>query len=174
MLYVFENNRYMLVVAEELVSQLLCQFHEHNGHLGQKKCLDKIKESYFWPEMEKDIATHINKCILCKKFKSGNERIRINHSDILSCSPFERICIDVCGPLEISFSGNRYVLGIIDHFSRYCCLVPIKCQDARTIATKIWTNWIAKFGVPIIIQSDKAKAFASELIEELCKKCAIS
>ncbi|MEL7309775.1 MAG: DDE-type integrase/transposase/recombinase, partial [Pseudomonadota bacterium] len=123
--------------------------------------------------MGNDIAQHILKCKLCAHFKEKNGRDRAPVQQIRSSKPFERICIDICGPFERTKNGHKYVLGIIDHFSKFIVLLPLRTIDASAIAKAIWKEWITKFGCPQILFSDSGKVFESELMAELCKECHI-
>ena len=60
------------------------------------------------------------------------------------------------------------MLGIIDHFSKFCFLVPIKNMSAKTVAAALLNNWIALFGAPLEILSDNGTAFKNLLKQHLC------
>jgi len=173
-LYLLTKNEYKLIVPKHLKMELLRKYHEFNSHLGIKKCTRLLEERFYWPGMDVEIKDHINNCQLCQKIKMKNKRLFTNPKQIKSSTPFERICVDICGPFEQTLYGNKYILGIIDHFSKYCSLIPIKSQDAKTIAKELMNKWISKFGCPTVIMSDNGKCFTSDLIENLCKICNIS
>ena len=121
-----------------------------------------------------DIGKYIRHCNLCKQYKRGNDRNRIDYENIVSHAPFERICLDICGPIKRSFEGHEYVLGIIDHFSKYCALIPLKSISAKSIAKSLWESWISKYGAPISILTDNAKSFQADIFKTLTELCHIS
>lgn len=47
---------------------------------------------------------------------------------------FQRIAMDIVGPLPRSSSGNRYVLVLCDYATRYPEAVPLRSIDAERIA----------------------------------------
>lgn len=51
--------------------------------------------------------------------------------------PFQRIAMDIVGPLPRSRSGNRYVLVLCDYATRYPEAVPLRSIDAEYIAEEI-------------------------------------
>ena len=51
--------------------------------------------------------------------------------------PFEKIYIDLCGPFRQSFKKKRYVLAIVDKFSRYISLTAVTRQDEDTVKKTI-------------------------------------
>jgi transposase InsO family protein len=83
--------------------------------------------------------------------------------------PFERVAIDISGPFRPSRHGYKYILAIIDYFSKYPVLVPLKRIDTETIAQKILRHWIAIFGAPQVIHSDRGSNFESELFRKQCE-----
>ncbi|XP_023218143.1 uncharacterized protein LOC111620452 [Centruroides sculpturatus] len=65
-------------------------------------------------------------------------------------------------------SGNRYILSIIDVFTRYSEAVPIKDQTARNVADAIFQHVICRYGCPEIIVSDRGANFTSSTFQDLC------
>ena len=92
----------------------------------------------------------------------------INVSPVVE--PFETISIDFCGPFRPNVHGKRYILGIIDHCSRYISLSAVRNQDETTTSKILMNNWILKFGAPKQILSDCGKTFESRIIKELAEK----
>jgi hypothetical protein len=50
-------------------------------------------------------------------------------------APFERVAIDIAGPFPRSDRGNRYLLIIMDYFTKCPEVYPIPDQEASTVAT---------------------------------------
>ena len=59
----------------------------------------------------------------------------------------------------------RNILMITDHFKRYALVVVMKDQ---TVAKVFYERFIAVFGVPAKLLSDRGANFTSALVEELC------
>ena len=47
---------------------------------------------------------------------------------------FEKISIDIVGPLPETKSGNLYILTIQDNFTKYSLAIPLPNHQASTIA----------------------------------------
>ena len=62
----------------------------------------------------------------------------------------------------------KNVLVMMDHFTRYTLIVVMKDQAAKTVAKVFYECFIAVFGVPTKLLSDRGMNFASALVEELC------
>ncbi|GFR88418.1 delta-aminolevulinic acid dehydratase [Elysia marginata] len=67
---------------------------------------------------------------------------------------FGDIHVDLVGPFPPS-KGCTYLFTIIDRFTRWPEAVPIQNAEATTCARALLRNWIARFGVPDSITSDK-------------------
>ena len=62
----------------------------------------------------------------------------------------------------------RNVLMITDHFTRYALAVVMKDQTAKTVMKVFYECFIAVFGVPTKLLSDRGANFTSTLVQELC------
>ena len=82
--------------------------------------------------------------------------------------PFEKICVDITGPLPDS-DGYSYILGIIDVFSRYAMLIPLKKITSVVVAEKIMTRWISYFGVADVLHSNNGTQFNAEIMQQFCR-----
>ena len=83
-------------------------------------------------------------------------------------SRFQHIHIDLVGPLPPSH-GNSYLLTVVDRFTRWPEAIPLPTMDAVTVARHLVSGWIARFGVPELITTDRGSQFESRLWAELSK-----
>ena len=81
--------------------------------------------------------------------------------------------MDILGPLPTSTNGNRYLLVITDHFTKWVEAFPLANQTAETIATILIDEIFARYGVPENILTDRGKNFIGETITWLEKKLNI-
>lgn len=51
------------------------------------------------------------------------------------------------GPLPPTVRGNRYLLVMIDFFTKWAEIVPVRSQVAETIIPGIFNDWIVRHGV---------------------------
>ena len=49
----------------------------------------------------------------------------------------EVLSMDLVGPLTLSTNENKYILTLLDQFSRFCAVVPIHNKSAKTVFTEI-------------------------------------
>ncbi len=75
---------------------------------------------------------------------------------------FQHVHIDLTGPLPPN-KIFRYLLTIIDRFSRWPEAIPLSSIKTEDIMEALITHWISKFGVPRFITSDRGPQFTSQI-----------
>ena len=80
--------------------------------------------------------------------------------------PFERIAMDIVGPLPMSSRGNRFILVICDYATRYPEAVALRHIDAVSVAGEL-LKLFSRVGVPKEILTDQGAYFTSRLLVEL-------
>ncbi|UYV75940.1 K02A2.6-like [Cordylochernes scorpioides] len=88
-------------------------------------------------------------------------------------TPFERIAIDVVGPFPKRDLGNKYILVIMDYFTKWPVAVPIPDQEASTVSETLLQDSVCIFGVPKILHSNQGRNFESNIFRELCRPLGI-
>ncbi|XP_018362821.1 PREDICTED: uncharacterized protein LOC108761002 [Trachymyrmex cornetzi] len=82
-------------------------------------------------------------------------------------APFERVQMDVLGPLPVTSSGNKYLLVVVDCFSKWVEAVPLKNIRSKTIAEAFLNQIISRHGVPLEVHTDQGRNFESRVFREL-------
>ena len=80
-----------------------------------------------------------------------------------------RISFDTKGPLTPSSEGNCYIMVIVDAFTHYVALNPVPHCNAYYAYTTLYEHWIAEFGLPEILVTDKGTEFINNEIITLCQ-----
>ena len=75
--------------------------------------------------------------------------------------------MDVCGPVQESYHGNKYLLVITDRFSKYTKVYPMPNQEAKTIAEIFILRWLYEYGEPEQVHTDQGRNFESKLLERI-------
>ncbi len=101
--------------------------------------------------------------------KRGPRRQRAPLQQELSGALFDRVAFDEIGPLPITANGNRFILTMIDYFSKWAEAYSLPNHKAETVADCIVKRWIAHHGIPVRIHSDNAPEFRGHVITQLKK-----
>ena len=169
LIFLFRKDDYRLLIPQHKRNSIVDELHRALGHVGIEKTLQALKREYYWPNMKITVQKIIEECVECTHHKYKNGRVRAPLQSIVATEPFQILGIDITGPFEISKGGYKYILGVIDYFSKYVSLIPIRTTDAETVAKELFTHWISKFGVPGRVHSDCGSNFNSKLFSEYCK-----
>ena len=155
---------------------LLRQYHglPITGHLGAVGTYRLIRQRYFWPQMFKDITKWINGCTPCQRRKFGKNHSQGGSKVVLQTRPFETLSIDLVGPFPENKKGNKYVLTIIDHFTRYPIAVPITSKKKGEVARALKKYVFLAFPYwPRKIVSDRGGEFVNGVIEEIYRQLGV-
>src|SRR6266498_1529710 len=88
-------------------------------------------------------------------------------------APFQRIGIDIVGPLTITKKGNRYIVTAMDYFTKWPITKAIKEATAKTVSKFIYEKIICEHGCPQVLQSDRGTHFVNRVIQDLSEKFRI-
>jgi len=147
----------------------LCHQAPWVAHPGVERTLGKIRQSYYWVNMRQDVEEFVRACDACAKRKVPPNIQAPIAQPFQAMYPFQQVSLDVVGPLPTTTQGYRYLLTIIDHFSRYAEAVPLKTQTAEETAEAFIENVILRHGVPERVLTDQGRNFVSELFKEICR-----
>ncbi|EFA04804.1 Retrovirus-related Pol polyprotein from transposon 412-like Protein [Tribolium castaneum] len=140
-----------------------------SGHSGFHRTYRRIKENYHWQNMKKDIKKFIKNCQSCQINKTNRHPTKAPMEiTTTSTRPFQRLGLDIVGPLPITENGNKFVLTIQDDLTKYSFAKAIRNHEAPTIANE-FLDFIMIFGLPETILTDNGTDFTSNLVKELNK-----
>ncbi|CAB0001767.1 unnamed protein product [Nesidiocoris tenuis] len=136
------------------------------SHPGRRATHRLLREKFVWPSMASDCAQWVRSCIDCQR----NKVTRHTHSAIGEFIPpkdrFEHLHLDLVGPL-VSSQGCTYAMTCVDRFTRWPEVIPLPDSGAETVAQAFCFHWVARFGVPHTITTDRGRQFESSLFREL-------
>ena len=145
------------------------------GHGGVKVTLNRCQKLAFWPGMKKDVEEYCRKCQVCCRFKSvGNLSLTPlrRHPDV--SAPFERIHMDIVGPMGTSDKGNKYILIIIDVFTRYLVTVLLKSKEASEVARAFFNQVVCVHGIPKTVVTDQGKEFVNQIFKGVTERLQVN
>jgi len=169
------SRKNLMVAPRSRQEQILKECHNGHsgGHLGVKKTLENIKTRFYWIGCRQSVMDWIKKCDRCLKAKGPNRKTRSAMKKYISGAPFERIAMDILGPLPVSNRGNKYLLVVMDYFSKWPEVYPISDMETQTIVDVFVKNWVTRFGTPMELHSDQGRSFVSRVFEGVCKTLGI-
>ena len=162
-----------IVLPETLQPYALRVWHnsDQGGHLGSNKTWGRAKNSvFFWRDMRTSVRNHVRTCITCARCKpSGHGKQHELEQNYIIDGKFSMVGMDLVGPLPLTKDKNKYILMVVDYFTKWAEAIPIQNKEAATVARGLHAGWITKKGTPERILSDQGKEFDNKLFHELCK-----
>jgi len=87
--------------------------------------------------------------------------------------PWEKMAIDITGPHPVSSKGNKFIITIIDHFTKFAFAFPVKAHDVTTVAKYLVERVFLTYGVPLQLLSDKGAEFEGSIFKEVCSMLGV-
>ena len=79
------------------------------------------------------------------------------------------IASDTIGPLPPNKYGNKFILNVIDCFSRFVEMYPIPDTIAVNAANAL-SQWVSRYGIPSRIVTDNGTQYRNSLITAICDR----
>jgi hypothetical protein len=156
-----------IIIPQKLTSKVLQMMHDDQGHFGHSKTLQRIQDRYFWVHMSSHIEEWCKKCSVCQQRRNPVPANRAPLQSITTRRPGELVTMDIV-EYPLSARGYRYCLVMIDHFTKWLELFPLRNQKAETVAKKVFDGWIPRHGAPEQLHHDQGKNLSAKMIEEVC------
>ena len=162
---------YRRCVPKNYRKLVLAEFHDSmwsGAHLGRDKTYQKIRENFYFTNMFSFVSIWCNSCSICQKTKGNNSPIKPPIGIIDANYPMDLVSIDLWDAGQVSRSGNKYVLSIIDVYSKFAWARPIPIEDEETVANAL-IEIFCIVGFPVRLHSDRGTQFTGKVLENLCK-----
>ncbi|GFX85780.1 retrovirus-related Pol polyprotein from transposon 412 [Trichonephila clavipes] len=167
--------RWQLLLPRSRIPEVLKELHGSptGGHFGVMKTLHRVRERFCWGKVRADVEQWCKSCGACSARKGSKIRSRGKLHRYNVGAPFERIAFDILGPLPRTASGNKYLLVVMDYFTKWPEVYPIPDQEAPTVAEAVVQHWISRYGVPLQLHSDQGRNFVSAVLKGVCELLGI-
>ena len=141
-------------------------FHDSKfgGHLGREKTKEKIRQRAYWYGMTTAVDMCVATCQQCnlnKKSWSSRAPLQKFQADY----PGDRVNLDILRSFLESYTGHKYVLMIVDQFTRWLEMVSLATQDAVSVAKAFFEAYVVRFGMLWHVHTDQGRNFDSELLQ---------
>jgi hypothetical protein len=164
------KQKWLVCVPKQLVKRPVLAYHENLGHFGALKIIHKLQNKFIWPNMSRQVRRIIAACDICQKTKHPNRPMRGEMICNLPNKAGEIVAIDLYGPLPKRQFGMTYVLVMVDVFTKFVALYPLRRATSRSILQKIINYYISYIRKPSVILCDQATYFTSRVFNRELKK----
>ena len=160
-------------IPEAAQEQVIMATHRLGAHQALEKTTQRVQRNMFIPDLKlvaKEVLADCSDCLQAERGQKPQRGLLVSPQ---VGYPFQKICIDFMGPLEVSSHGNRYILTVQDAFSRWIEAFPMKTANAREAMDILAREIFYRYGFPEIIHSDRGAQFLSHIFAEVCAELNI-
>lgn len=156
---------------------IISEYHASaiGGHKGITKTFRRIRDRYYWPRMKFAVEEFIKNCRNCQLKKLVRRKVR--QPMVLTDTPdtaFDKISMDIMGPLSATANDNSYILTIQDLLTKYSLAIPLKHAGAVDVAEALTNEFICIYGAPKALLTDQGTHFINSLLRAIARKFKIS
>ena len=135
---------------------------------------NRMRRFVWWPRLTVDVEEYIRNCPTCNAIK-GMRTPSQQSGRLDKTTVFRMVSMDHVGPRTI-YGKKWWILAMMDHHTRYMVAVAVTSTTAEATKKCFREHWVAKFGAPECVHSDRGPAFTGDafrlfVTEELgCKR----
>ena len=147
----------------------VCQISHDLCHQGYKKTKEKVRLSFYWPQMSRDIKDYVTTCKECqlkaRALVTDRTPITVIPRDPI---PFNHLYMDVIGPLFDKAEWN-YCLVVTDSCTRFPFAFPLRNLTAKAVCDSL-TQVFTLVGVSSVVSSDQGSNFTAQCTQEFLRR----
>jgi len=144
-----------------MIFHIIRIYHDDMAHCGVEKTIQGIASNYWFPSMRRKVQNYIDNCVTCLV---ANAAINTREGEMqftnLPSVPFEIMHIDHFGPFKEASEGFKHILIIVDAFTRFSWLFPVKSTTSKEVIKHL-TTLFNNMSNPVTLVSDRGTAFTS-------------
>ncbi|KAG5565895.1 hypothetical protein RHGRI_001720 [Rhododendron griersonianum] len=150
--------------AMEEVHQGVCGDHQGGRMLSYKL----LRLGYYWPSMQKDCNSMVQKCEKCQRFANIIHASPTVLTPMKGPWPFAQWGIDLIGPLPMAAGQVQHAIVAVDYFTKWVEAKALATITAEVTIDFLWKFIISRFGLPRVVVTDRGKQFDNAQLKEYC------
>ena len=149
------------VISFSLMVDVVLNLHIQNAHIGAYKLYELISQHIWNPSLRAIIRDACNTCSICQRCKTTS-RVQLPPTiKIQTNQPFELVAMDLVS-LPSTPEGYIGVLVLVDHYTKWLAVAPIKSKRTNHIIDKLeYQLFPGLIRLPIKILTDNGPEFSS-------------
>ncbi|XP_072904472.1 uncharacterized protein [Hemitrygon akajei] len=153
----------LLVAPTPLLTILISEAHGMD-HCARGEVIRKIKDGFWSPYLQASVDFVLSQCEVCAQNNVWKGiTTPIGHIPVPE-GPFKHLVIDYVDMIK-TVRGKRYMLVVIDRFSRWVEVVPSRDQGTKTVVKFLTNEVIPRLGIPTEVSSDNGSAFIQKVVK---------
>lgn len=158
-----------VILPDSVSWEIINRAHKFLLHFGSDKTLDFIKQHFHGLNLDKIVKDVVASCNICQATKYCTRPTVGEQYFEIPEKPGQLAAVDIFGPLPCTKGGFKYIFVIMDTFSKFIKLYPIKNQKLESIIDCM-QKYFNDIGKPLIILSDNGGQFITQKWELFARK----
>jgi len=173
LIYRKKGNRVLFFVPRAMEQDLLHKYHNDFGHFRTDKTLALLQEAYWFPNMKAKVQNYIRNCTKCIAFsKISGKTEGFMYSIPKDNVSFMTIHVEHFGSVDRTNASKKYVLLIVDAFTKFVKLYAVKTTTSRE-TIRCLKDYFSAYNKPKMLISDRGTSFTSKEFEDFVKEINI-
>jgi transposase InsO family protein len=152
--------------------KLIKHAHEDLGHFGVRRTYSLLQIHYWWRGMQLQVQALVARCVVCDRVQASFKAPMPQLQPLPIMGLGYRWSLDFAGPLPVIPRHNKYVLVMIEHFSKWIELVALPDKFSEGAAYSFLDRVLSRFGAPAKVLTDQGREFLGEF-QTLCEQTMI-
>lgn len=168
LLYRKYGDRLLFVMPQAMRKSLLVTAHDLSGHPAMDRTMGNLLQDFWFPGMKRYVRQHLHMCFECLLAKNPRgKRSGLLYPIPVGRRPFEIVHMDHVGPFVTTMTGNRYILVLVDNFTKFVVLFAVKSTTAEALLTCV-CQFVEAYGLPREFITDRGTCYTSKAFEDYC------
>lgn len=161
LVYRKNKNKIQFYVPRSMEQNVIRTYHDEVGHVGENKTSELIARTYWFPNMKEKIKQYILNCLKCISYSPVYGKAEGFLNPISKGNlPFETLHIDHYGPMEKTRYQHKYILLVVDGFTKYVKIYPCTSTQTKPVIKHL-LSYFNNYSRPLKIISDRGTSFTS-------------
>ncbi|KAJ9564288.1 hypothetical protein OSB04_000254 [Centaurea solstitialis] len=132
-------------------------------HPGATKMYRDLRTDYWWPDMKRDVAKYVEKCLMCLRVKAEHQKPhgKLQPLEIPEWK-WEHVTMDLVTGLPRTVRKHDAIWVVVDRLTKSAHFIAIREASSSEVLADIYVREIvARHGVPVTVISDRDVRFTS-------------
>ncbi|KAJ1183779.1 hypothetical protein NDU88_000593 [Pleurodeles waltl] len=145
----------------------------HEGHLGRSLTKNKLRATYWFPQMDSEVEKVVRDCWACAMSDKSHSTRKVPLSPVnIPVKPWDKLGLDILGPISHLGNKGQYMFVLVDYHSHWT-MFKIVSQITTADAIKFLTEAFMREGIPSTLVTDNGVQFTSDNMKEFLKKWGV-
>jgi hypothetical protein len=162
----------LIVIPKTLQNRIVAWYHHYLAHPGMTRLEATLRETMTWPNMRKDILSHVRTCPQCQKYKRVRPKYgKLPEKQAEDAKPWKRVDLDMIGPYEVKAANGNFTLRaltMIDPATGWFEVKDVPDYTANSTQAAFDEVWLSRYPRPEIIGFDGGSEF-KQVFDEMRK-----